>query len=57
MKIVLWVAFVLVAGLVGLCGYWYLNPQRAPAFVRDYLPGVEAPSPKNPVRDFRGPKF
>lgn len=36
---------VLVAILFGLCGYWYLNPDKAPAFLRGKLPQVELRGP------------
>ncbi|MBI3410204.1 MAG: hypothetical protein HY040_17830 [Planctomycetes bacterium] len=48
---------VLVLALVGLCGYWYLNPHHAPNFVRDTLPGLQLPSPRSPMTNFRPPQF
>lgn len=57
MKTLVGVAFLLIVVFVGLCGYWYLNPEQAPSMVRDYLPGVEVPSPKSPVSGYRPIKF
>jgi hypothetical protein len=39
------VGVLLVALLFGLCGYWYLNPDRAPAFLRGTLPQVQLRGP------------
>ena len=48
---------VLVLGLVGVCAYWYINPHRAPNFVRDIVPGLQVPSPQSPMTNFRPPQF
>ena len=39
------VGVILVAILLGLSGYWYLNPHRAPAFLRGTLPDVQLRGP------------
>ncbi len=58
MKSLFSVGVVVVLGLIALCGYWYLNPQRAPSFLRDILPGeLQLPSPRSPMTNFRPPQF
>jgi hypothetical protein len=49
------VAIVIV--LLMLCGYWYARPHQVPHFVRGWLPGLEMPSPRSPVSNFRAPQF
>jgi hypothetical protein len=49
--------FLAVLVLVGLCGYWYLNPHKLPRFLRGNVPGIEVPSPRSPMTNFRPPQF
>jgi hypothetical protein len=39
------VGAILIALLFGLCAYWYLNPSRAPSFLRGTLPEVNLRGP------------
>jgi hypothetical protein len=39
------VGVLLVVGLFALGVYWYLNPQRVPAFLRGTLPEVKLRGP------------
>lgn len=32
------IVILMIAGVLGLGGYWYVNPQSAPSFARAYLP-------------------
>ena len=43
--------------LAGLCGYWYVNPNAIPRFIRDNLPEVKMPSSRSPMTNFRPPQF
>ena len=46
-----------VLALVGLVGYWYMNPHRMPRFIRDIVPENAVPSPRSPMTNFRPPQF
>ena len=46
-----------ILSLLGLCGYWYLNPHQAPRFVRDVLPSGFELNSTSPMKNFRGPSF
>jgi hypothetical protein len=45
MKNLFGVGVLLALGLLGLAGYWYLNPHLAPAFLRGALPDVQLRGP------------
>jgi hypothetical protein len=47
------VGVVLVLILMALGGYWFLNPHRAPAFLRYALPDVELQGPTTPLPNWR----
>jgi hypothetical protein len=50
-------AFLVILVLVGLCGYWYMNPHQLPHFIRANVPEVKVPSPRSPMTNFRAPQF
>jgi hypothetical protein len=52
-----YVGCVLVMVFVGVCSYWYMNPHRAPSWLRGTLPGWDLRSPQSPVSGFRAPQF
>jgi len=45
MKNLFGVGVLLVVGLLGILVYWYMNPHRAPDFLRGSLPRVELRGP------------
>ena len=47
--------FLVVLVLVGLVGYWFMNPHKLPQFIRDNMPEVK--SPRSPMTNFRPPQF
>jgi hypothetical protein len=46
-----------VLGFLALAGYWYLNPQRVPSFLRWSGPYLEWPKTNSPMKNFRPPEF
>lgn len=51
------VGCLLVLGFIGVCVYWFMNPHRAPSWMRGTKPGWELRSPQSPVSNFRPPQF
>ena len=47
------VGVLLVLGLFALGAYWYLNPHRAPAFLRETLPEIKLRGPTTPMVVFQ----
>jgi hypothetical protein len=46
-----------VLALLGVVGYWWVNPHHLPRFIRDSIPGLSLPRPASPVGNFRPPHF
>jgi hypothetical protein len=57
MRKVFSIGVLLVFALVAACVYIYMNPRHAPSFLRQTLPGLEVPSPKSPMTNFRPPQW
>ena len=57
MKIFFTTGVVLVLAFLAVCGYWYMNPHRAPSFLRGNMPEMSLPKPNSPMSNFRPPKF
>ena len=52
------IVVVLVMGLVGLAGYFYMHPHHLPSFVSPTGPGgFQVTTPKSPMTNFRPPSF
>jgi hypothetical protein len=43
--------------VLGLAGYWYINPHQMPNFIRYNMPQFKAPVPASPMTNFRPPQF
>jgi hypothetical protein len=47
-----------VLAVAGLGTYWYVKPHHMPRFLSDLVPrGIEVPTPRSPVSNFRPPQF
>jgi hypothetical protein len=49
--------FLAVLVVLGLAGYWFVNPHQMPNFVRDNIPQLKVPSPSSPMTHFKPPQF
>jgi hypothetical protein len=51
------VVIVVALAVGGVAGYFYVNPHHMPSFIRIPGAGLQLPTPRSPVSNFRPPQF